>query len=907
LRLVYSMLLLIFSIIIMAEMTGIYFLYEFKNSLENQITMDSEKSNRMMVNRIDSYATERLVDLINLAKSTTIETIIQASDTQFSNMTDPQQYMDKMDSVWTSVPQNETAPFMETMVNSRPSEQLRQLEDSENTLFHGKVYENILMTNAYGVNVIQSDKTPDYKQSEEIWWQEARKNGVYLGQEESDEANGTTTYTIAYRMDDENGNFIGVAMEVVNIQQIINIIKNQMNVTSSISPIEYELIRPDGTIIYSTNSTEKPSLFTYEPEYSGNLNDFSGHFTYVDDNQKYLVTYSHSPSSKISSLFNWIFITKYKSSDILEPVVKLTDYLTTIMILVVVSVSITVFAIAKKLTRPIEKLQEGIISFSRGARVKIKPEGMTELHSLIEHVNQMTETISNSQDIVSRSEEKFRMLFELSPIAIVMADEKGIFTSVNRRFLETFGYDHDDEIIGKAVPTTIAERSRQQFEEFYSKTTDKVVSEKNWFIKKDKTEFPGLVSAQKIYDQNKKMIGIIGAIKDISDIEKISDKMKNDEMKLERSENLYRALFELSPDPIRISTIDRITMDVNESFLRKFEYSRDEMVGKPIYETISENSRADIEKIFDTLRNKDNVENIEIIYHKKNGTEVPVLLSVSKLQDQLGNIIGQIAIIKDISEIYNARIKIKEEEEVILNQYLKIKQIEEQKDQFASMISHELTTPLFPIKFQTEMLKDSKILGKLNEEQIDAIDDIHKNAILLEKLISDILDAQKLELGKMKFIKTDFELKQFMKQMTDNSKTIIGNKVIEFENSTKDQITLTSDPDRLTEVFSNLIKNSADFVAENTGKIEIGAQVQGNDILFHVKDNGIGIPKNKQMNLFRKFYQIDTSMKRSHRGSGLGLSICKGIIEGLGGKIWLESTEGLGTIVYFTIPKGDNE
>jgi PAS domain S-box-containing protein len=887
-------------------MTGIYFLYEFKNGLEDQIMKDSEKSNRMMINRIDSYATERLVDLINLAKSSTFETIIQASNTQFSSMTDPQQYVDKMNSAWTSVPQNETTTFMETLIDSQPSEQLRQIENSENTLFHGTVYGSILMTNAYGVNVVQSDKTSDYKQSDETWWQEARKNGVYLGQGESDKTNGMTSYTVAYRMDDENGNFIGVAKEVVNIQQIINIIKNQMNVTLNTSPIEYELIRPDGTIIYSTDPNEKPGSLNYEQEYSGNLKDFSGHFTYTEDNQKYLVTYSHSSSSKISPLFNWIFVTKYKSVDVLEPVVKLTDYLATIMIIVVVTVSITVFVVAKKLTRPIEKLQEEIISFTKGIRVKIKPEGMTELHSLIEYVNQMTDAISNSQNIISKSEEKFRMLFELSPIAIAMADENDIFTLVNKRFLEIFGYDHDNEIIGKkAISTIIAERSRHQFEEFHSKTTDRVISEKNWFMKKDKTEFPGLVSAQKIYDQNKKMIGSIGVIRDTSELEKITDEMENYEMRLERSENLYRALFELSPDPVRISTIDRITIDVNEIFLKKFGYSRDEIIGKSIYETISENSRGDIEKSFDILRKGINVENIETTYHKKDGTEVPVLLSVSQLHDKSGNVIYNIALIKDISEIYKTRMKLKEEEEIILNQYLKIKQVEEQKDHFASMISHELTTPLFPIKFQAEMLKDSKILGKLNEGQTSAVNDIHKNAIQLEKLISDILDAQKLELDKMKFVKTNFELKQFMQLMTDNSKTIIGNKAIEFENTTKDQITLTSDPDRLTEVFSNLIKNSSDFVAENTGKIEIGAKIQENDVLFHVKDNGVGIPKNKQINLFRKFYQIDTSMKRSHRGSGLGLAICKGIVEGLGGKIWLESTEGLGTIVYFTVPKGD--
>jgi len=75
-------------------------------------------------------------------------------------------------------------------------------------------------------------------------------------------------------------------------------------------------------------------------------------------------------------------------------------------------------------------------------------------------------------------------------------------------------------------------------------------------------------------------------------------------------------------------------------------------------------------------------------------------------------------------------------------------------------------------------------------------------------------------------------------------------------------------------------------------------------LVFYVKDNGIGIPKDKQNNLFKKFYQVDTSQTRVHGGTGLGLVICKGIVEGLDGKIWVESDgDGIGTTFYFTIPK----
>jgi len=92
---------------------------------------------------------------------------------------------------------------------------------------------------------------------------------------------------------------------------------------------------------------------------------------------------------------------------------------------------------------------------------------------------------------------------------------------------------------------------------------------------------------------------------------------------------------------------------------------------------------------------------------------------------------------------------------------------------------------------------------------------------------------------------------------------------------------------------------------KDKGKIEINAQKSDDGILFSVKDNGIGMSLENQKKLFKKFYQVDSSVKRKHGGTGLGLSICKGIVEALGGKIWVESEEGKGTNFYFTTQIGD--
>lgn len=111
-----------------------------------------------------------------------------------------------------------------------------------------------------------------------------------------------------------------------------------------------------------------------------------------------------------------------------------------------------------------------------------------------------------------------------------------------------------------------------------------------------------------------------------------------------------------------------------------------------------------------------------------------------------------------------------------------------------------------------------------------------------------------------------------------------------------------SDENRIQQVIENLIKNSVDFVPEEGGKISIETQKSNDFVTFSVRDNGIGIPKDKEKFLFNKFYQVDTSHTRKHGGTGLGLVICKGFVNGLGGKIWCESEEGKGTAFFFTIP-----
>jgi len=223
------------------------------------------------------------------------------------------------------------------------------------------------------------------------------------------------------------------------------------------------------------------------------------------------------------------------------------------------------------------------------------------------------------------------------------------------------------------------------------------------------------------------------------------------------------------------------------------------------------------------------------------------------------------------------------------------------KDEFLAMITHELKTPLVPIQGYADILL-SEHLGKLTDKQRERINIIKSSSETLLSLISDLLDAQKLDLGQLRMKKEMNNIKEtilsvvgsFSPQAQKNKITIISNV---------QDLSTEYDDERIKQVLSNLIKNSMNAVRHEKGVIEIITKNLPQVIQVSVKDNGIGIPVDKQMNLFKKFYQVDTSLTREKSGSGLGLAICKGIIETHGGEITVTSIQNHETVFTFTLPK----
>lgn len=232
----------------------------------------------------------------------------------------------------------------------------------------------------------------------------------------------------------------------------------------------------------------------------------------------------------------------------------------------------------------------------------------------------------------------------------------------------------------------------------------------------------------------------------------------------------------------------------------------------------------------------------------------------------------------------------------------RLQDMDKRKVEFMSMVSHELKTPIMPILGYIKLLKKQELLGTLNDKQLDAINEIQIATTRLEKLIQDVLTAQKMDLEKINIIEQAVESKEIIESIYNAFSPLCSMKDVMFVKNASENHIIYSDPDRIYQIFSNLISNALEFVPENNPLIEIGCFRKEGFMVFFVKDNGQGISKDEQKHIFKKFYQVDASLKRKKEGSGLGLSICQGIAQMLKGHIWVESTPGKGTGFYFKIP-----
>ncbi len=230
----------------------------------------------------------------------------------------------------------------------------------------------------------------------------------------------------------------------------------------------------------------------------------------------------------------------------------------------------------------------------------------------------------------------------------------------------------------------------------------------------------------------------------------------------------------------------------------------------------------------------------------------------------------------------------------------RLQELDKLKDDFVATVSHELRTPLTSIRSFSEILYDRPNIDEANRKEFLGI--IIKESKRLTRLINDMLDLAKMEAGKLDWHMAETDSKEVIQQALDATSSLVNlDPPIRLETNLAPQLPkVYVDPDRLTQVMVNLISNAVKYCDKSDGWIGIEARGENSELLVSVEDNGAGIAKADQDKIFEKFH---VAREPYHPpGTGLGLPICRQIVEYFGGRIWVESEAGKGAKFSFTVP-----
>ncbi len=220
---------------------------------------------------------------------------------------------------------------------------------------------------------------------------------------------------------------------------------------------------------------------------------------------------------------------------------------------------------------------------------------------------------------------------------------------------------------------------------------------------------------------------------------------------------------------------------------------------------------------------------------------------------------------------------------------------------FAAMIAHDLRSPLTSVVSTATMLEDG-LFGPVNEEQKKWLGKIENNVGNLVDLVNDFLDLSKLEAGHISLAKEDVDLSLLIQNCSETYLPIANSRGIMLQSLGTDPVHCQADPRRLDQVLNNLLSNALKFTAAG-GRIEVGAsQENRGHVALWVKDTGVGVPREEIGTLFQKYKQTASGKNSQHKGTGLGLVICKMIVEAHGGQISVESEAGKGSTFIVKIP-----
>jgi PAS domain S-box-containing protein len=349
------------------------------------------------------------------------------------------------------------------------------------------------------------------------------------------------------------------------------------------------------------------------------------------------------------------------------------------------------------------------------------------------------------------------------------------------------------------------------------------------------------------------------------------------------------AIVESSDDAIVSKDLNGVVMSWNNAAERIFGYAADEMIGRSIRLLIPDDRQPEEDETLARIRRGDRVDHFETVRRRKDGTLVPISLTVSPILDSAGVVIGASKIARDISD----RVRAAEEREQLLSMAREASRL---KDEFLATLSHELRTPLNAILRYVRMIRSGLIDAAKRER---AIETIERNATSLSQIVEDILDVSRIIAGKIRLDVKPLDMADVVGAALESTRPAAEAKDISLETYFEPGLEpVHGDAERLQQVVWNLVTNAVKFTNRG-GRVTVRVLRTGSGIELKVSDNGAGISPEFLPHIFERFRQGDATTTRQHGGLGLGLAISRHLVEAHGGTLDAAS-EGLGRGATFT-------
>ncbi|MFH1422881.1 MAG: ATP-binding protein, partial [Planctomycetota bacterium] len=369
-------------------------------------------------------------------------------------------------------------------------------------------------------------------------------------------------------------------------------------------------------------------------------------------------------------------------------------------------------------------------------------------------------------------------------------------------------------------------------------------------------------------------------------------------LELTESKNYIEDIIMSMSDMLITIDLEGTIKSVNNATLQALGYSEEDIIGKPVV-VISDASLFE-GSFIENLNKIREIQDYQTTYKKKDGFKIRVSLSASAVKTAEETIIGAVCVARDMTEhIQKEEISHKLEAEKLVVKELK--DLDRLKNQFVETVTHELKTPMTPLKSVVQMFIDGT-LGKLSEQQKEYIEMMGRNIDRLSQFATDVFSLSKLDSGTYELRPYEISVlsvirpvvKLFSQKAKERNSTIIL--------EVKTEIFAFADPNAVNEIVTNLLNNAITHCPENT-EIRVSSRVLNQDFIeVIVSDNGTGIPEDMLDKIFDRFLQIARQSGPGYKGSGIGLPICKALVEQMGGKIYVESKFGKGSAFIFTLP-----